>query len=189
MKMSVAAPIALFLLLLLSCTNVKEKTGHQQPAQRQLGQLAPDQQLIENIHFGMTSAAFFDYCRAMNARQLFTNSNGNQWVQFRSDTAFPAPVRWNFYPEFCEDRICKLNVLLSYEAYAPWNHRLVADSLLKDIIPVFNRWYGSGRYRSIRAHGIFKLIKIDGNRQINFWKLNEKDIQVVYTDLSVASNQ
>lgn len=145
---------------------------------------------ILEIRFGQSKADFFQYCWKMNAQKIFFNANGNQNVIFKMDSAFKSEVSWKFFPEFRNDRIVKLNAVLNYDNFAPWNSSSSADSLLKDIISVFSNWYGKSHFLVLQdSSGEKKLVKIDSNRLISIWKMNEKDIAVQFTDVTLSDNK
>ncbi|MHA4806891.1 hypothetical protein ACX0G9_02225 [Flavitalea flava] len=173
----------------VSCRPLDAQERYQALVREQLAGAERHEKLLLDLTFGMAKPDFFYYCQKMHARKLFTNANNNHSVLYQSDTTFRSTVTWRFYPEFHDARITALRAGLSYNAYSPWNRHLGADSLLKDIINVFSRWYGPDHFMVMkRKEGGNELVKVDGNRQITIYRVNDKDVEVDYTDLLQKEN-
>lgn len=90
----------------------------------------------------------------------------------------------NFYPEFNNDRISKMNILFSYQSWAPWNKKCFSDKVLPDAMDVLQKWFGSGfvdgKSEKIKS---FKAL-VNGNREIIVYLQNEKNVRVEINDLT-----
>jgi len=141
--------------------------------------------LFLGISLGMERQAFFDHCWEQNKKKLFTHGPTNQSVQYQLVDGFETPVAMRFYPTFHQDKIFEMPVTFTYEAWAPWNRRYWADSLLVDVLPVFEKWYGDGFKKLDHPTMGTVYYKIDGTRRINLFRKDDQFVQAVFTDLVV----
>ena len=56
---------------------------------------------------------------------------------YKVDSGLKYPASMNFYPDFYENKICKMRVDFQYDGWAPWNKNLYADSLLPDVVNLY----------------------------------------------------
>jgi len=79
-----------------------------------------------------------------------------------------------------------MRVIFSYDAFAPWNRRLFADSLQLDVLNLLKKWYKDRDFISISddTKGTI-FVQVDGNRRIIIGKYDDAHVKVDYTDLLV----
>ena len=95
----------------------------------------------------------------------------------------------NFYPDFHNDKIYKLRATLNYDAWAPWNKNMSADSLLHNVLNMFKTWYPGNQFIAINDEKRGTIyVKIDGNRRITVGKYDEVRVKVDYTDVAVEKS-
>ena len=137
------------------------------------------------IRLGMTGKEFFAYCWEMNKKGLFTDGRSNTAVLYRlNHNELKYPASMNFYPELNNGKINKMSVSFQYDAWAPWNKHLFADSLLPDLLNLYNKWYINGNpFIKIGEKENRIYVKVDGNRRITIRKQDDMDVKVEYTDL------
>ena len=140
--------------------------------------------LFLGISLGMERQAFYDYCWQQNKNKVFTHGPTNQSVQFQL-TELEQPVSMRFYPTFHEDKIFEMPVTFSYEAWAPWNRKYWADSLLVKMLPVFKKWYGDDFRRVDHPTMGPVYYKLDGTRRINLFQKDDQFVEAVFTDMKV----
>jgi hypothetical protein len=144
------------------------------------------------IYLGMPAKDFYMHCWELNKKGLFTDGNNNTAVLHRlNHNELKYPASMNFYPQFVDNKIVNMPVSFQYDAWAPWNKHLFADSLLPDVVNLYKKWYSSGNpfiemEDKKRMQKIY--VKVDGNRRIIIGKFNEMLVNVDYTDL-VAERQ
>jgi hypothetical protein len=167
--------ISAFSFMLIRCENLKPGTSHD----------IKNDSLFLGISLGMERKAFYDHCWEQNKKKLFTHGPTNGSVEYKLATEFEEPVMMRFYPTFQKDKIFEMPVTFTYEAWAPWNKRFSADSLLGDVLPVFEKWYGND-FKELQHHTMGVVYyKIDGKRRINLFKKDDQFVQAVFTDLKV----
>ena len=142
--------------------------------------------LFLGLSLGMDRQAFFDSCWRMNNRKMITQGPTNQNVEYIFDSLIDARVIMRFYPNFYKDKVYEMPVLFMYEAWAPWNKQYSADSLFKELVPVFKKWYGDDfQVIEHKTQGTV-YARIDGTRRINLFRKDDQYVQAVYTDLRMA---
>jgi hypothetical protein len=143
--------------------------------------------LFMGIYLGMTSKAFYSHCWDMNKKGLFTNGSNNTSVLYKIDKDLKYKASMNFYPDFYEDKVFSMWASFEYDAWAPWNKQLQADSLLPDVLKLYKKWYPEGNnFITItnKERGTI-YVKVDGNRRITIGRFDDRMVKVDYTDLLV----
>jgi hypothetical protein len=139
-----------------------------------------------DIKFGMPSKDFYLYCWNMNKKGVFTDGINNQYVLYKVPKGeLKSSASMNFYPDFYKGKIVAMRVLYQYDAWAPWNKQLFADSLMLDVLHMYQRNYKNGN-PFIHIHDDKRgdiYVKVDGNRRIIIGKNNEMVVKVDFTDL------
>jgi len=179
--------IACFICLLANgCNTVSDTERYRDLVSTELNTGVKKNSIFLDLTLGMSEKIFYDYCWKMNNKKLFFNSHDNNAVIYQVNEGLKSEATFRFTPEFYQAQLYKISVDAHYDAFAPWNHNLFADSLQKDLLRLFNNWYGHNQYLMIKNASEEKsLIRIDGNRQIRIKKMNEKDIRIEYTDLFI----
>lgn len=141
--------------------------------------------LFLGLSFGITSKQFFDQCWSLNKEQMITQGPGNNTVQYQIETGLKHPAVALFYPGFDRNGLVyEVPMTLSYEAWAPWNKHLVADSLQLDALSLLEDWYGKGFVEISHPSGKTAFAKVDGNRRISISKVDDREIKILFTDLT-----
>lgn len=144
--------------------------------------------LFLNISLGMPSKDFYLHCWNMNKKGLFEDGANNTSVLYKlPDSLMKHPTDMYFYPEFHQGKISGMWVRFQYAGWAPWNKALASDSLLPDVVQLYQRWYPAGNpFLKIEDEEKGTLyVKVDGNRRIIIGKYDDVQVKVDYTDLSV----
>ncbi|MBS1603711.1 MAG: hypothetical protein JST42_13655 [Bacteroidetes bacterium] len=143
-------------------------------------------QLIMDVHFGMTRRQFYDYCWGMHNKGIFEDGANSTAVLYplRGPGQLKQPASMNFYPVFRNDTIYKMWAQFEYDAWAPWNRSLFADSLMLDVVNLYTKWYPGNNFIKLtdpKRGTIF--VKVDGNRRIVVGRKDDAHVNVDYTDL------
>jgi len=147
---------------------------------------------VNDIFFGtslgMTSKDFYMHCWQMNKKGLFTDGMNNMSVSYKlAENELKHPATMNFYPEFHDGKIYKMWTMFQYEGWAPWNKKLGSDSLLPEVVKLYERWYPEGNPFIVvndKKKGTL-YIKVDGNRRIIIGRYDDVDVRAEYTDLNI----
>ena len=176
----------LLILALYSCQN-GGSNNYNQLVKTELAKKTRTDSLFFGIYLGMTSKAFYSHCWDLNKQGIFTNGSNNTSVLYKLKHELKAVASMNFYPDFYEDKIFSMWATIQYDAWAPWNKSLQADSLLPDVLQLYKKWYPTGNdFISIsdKDRGTI-YVKVDGNRRITIGKYNDGVVKVDYTDLLI----
>jgi hypothetical protein len=144
--------------------------------------------LFLGLRFGMTRQQFFDHCQKLHEQGLLTEGglqSGAISARYTLSNGLPHVAILNFYPDFYKDTIYKMETDLKYDAWAPWNKQLFADSLKKALVGLFEQWYGKGFVKLTDPHRGDVWLKIDGNRRIVISGINDIYVRAIFTDLTV----
>lgn len=147
--------------------------------------------LFLGLRLGMTSKEFYVHCWELNKQGIISDGELNTAVKYKLKSELKHPGAMNFYPDFYEDKIAKIRVKFSYDAWAPWNKNLIADSLMPDVLNLCKRWYPRGNEFITLNDSIRGTIhvKVDGNRRIIIGKVDEREVLVDYTDMLIEQKQ
>ena len=142
--------------------------------------------LFQGLKLGMTSKDFYTHCWQMNKKGIFFAGPGNMSVSYKLGKALKYPAYMNFFPDFAHGRIYKMRVLFGYDAFAPWNKQMFADSLELDVLGLLKKWYKDRDFIRMTdpAKGTI-FVQVDGNRRIIIGKYDEAHVKVDYTDLFI----
>ena len=174
--------LAMVLLLINSCKS--DTTKYDDLASRELATGIRKDSLFMGIRLGMTKKDFYIHCWDLNKKGIFTDGAGSMTVLYKMKSELKHPATMNFFPDFQENKIFKMRVTFRYDAFAPWNKNMMADSLRTDVLNLYKKWYGGNDFITVAdsVKGTI-FVKVDGNRRIVVGKHDEAQVKVVYTDL------
>ena len=179
---------SLALLMILVACQSSDMDQYRALIKKELNKNKKVNDIFFDISLGMTSKDFYICCWNKNKEGLFTDGPGNTSVLYQlPSTELPYNAEMNFYPEFKNDRIYKLWSKFHYKGWSPWNRHMGAESLLPEVVRLFQRWYPEGNaFITIKDPKRGTLyVKVDGNRQIVIGIFDDTDVKAEYTDLSV----
>jgi hypothetical protein len=178
--------IVITTILFSACTADSDMAKYERLVKKELARGVREDSLFLGIKLGMTSKEFYAHCWELNKKGLVTDGNGNTAVLYKLPKELSHPASMNFYPDFHNGRIHKMRVDFMYDAWAPWNKNLFADTLQIDVVKLYKKWYGENNF--IKMTDSVKgtiFIKIDANRRIIIGRYDDLHVKVDYTDLSV----
>ena len=184
MMKNIISIILLSFVLASNCTNDNfqkyETLAAKEPAS---GKRADS--LFLGIYLGMTSKQFYIHCWQLNKQGILTGDNTNAVLYHLKNSELNHDATMSFYPEFQNNKINKMAATFNYDAWAPWNKSLMADSLQKAVVKLFEKWYPAGNPFLVindKDRGTI-YVKVDGNRRITVGKFDDMKVKVDYTDL------
>ena len=179
--------VALGILLSILAISCDEQSRYQELVERELAKESRNDSLFLGYHFGMTRQEFFDHSWKLNNQKIVMQGNRTASIRYDLDH-LKYRAQKNFYPEFYDGKIYKMPVRYMYNGWAPWNRDYWADSLKKDVLADFREKYPNRFYEmshpelEVPAH-----IMVDKNKRIAIYELDNKEVVVDYTDLSVLN--
>jgi hypothetical protein len=186
MKYSITGSIVITLILAISACS--EGSDYLIMEKRELARGVRYDSLFLGLKFGMTQKEFFDHCFQLNKEGIVKEGPMNNTVEYKMPDEFPHPGRMNFYPDYDDDnRIYKMRVYFQYDAWAPWNKAEWSDSLLPEVVKLFEKWYG-GEFLKIEPEDRENVpplfAKVDGNRRIAIFRGDDMKVNAIITDLT-----
>lgn len=176
------------LFIMIACSDNGNMDKYDHLVKEELATKNRVDSIFLGIYFGMTRKNFFAHCWNMNKKGIFTDGNdglGNMFVLYKIKHDLKHPASLNFYPDFKDSTIWKMQANIRYDGWAPWNKYLYADSLLPDVLKMYKAWYPTGNDFipiSDKEKGTI-YVKVDGNRRITIGKRNDMMVNIDYTDL------
>lgn len=172
--------------LILFTTSGCKKSEYHQMVRREMAKDVRYDSLFLGINFGMSRKEFYGHCWKLNKQRLIKQGPMNLTVEY--DLELDHRVKMNFYPNFYKDRINEMPIKFQYEAWAPWNRHLFADSLQLELVKWFEHEYGEGFIKTQHPKFGNVYAKVDGNRSVVLWKVDDGIVQALIKDLSVKEN-
>lgn len=178
--------IALAVLASGGCKKISEY--HLMEA-RELASDVQNNSLFFGMYLGMPAKDFYSLCWELNKKGLIRQGASNTSVHYDIPD-FKEPAGMDFYPRFHEDKIIEMPLIFTYEAWSPWNRSLFADSLKLEVLDLMQQWYGDGflEVKNPRSLNGKSLVKVDGNRRVSIYNLNDSKVQVDIVDLRLLKS-
>ena len=185
--MKTAGGVFIILFLLMACSENNDMDKYNSLVKKELAGNKKVDSIFFGIHFGMPRKKFFAHCWEMNKKGMFKDGLNNMYVLYKLDKELKYPASMNFYPDFSDSTISKMRVIIQYDAWAPWNKHLYADSLMPDVLSMYKKWYNNGnpfiQIKDEKKGTIY--VKVDGNRRITIGKYDDVLVKIEYTDMLV----
>jgi hypothetical protein len=172
--------VSISLLLAILTAGCSLDESYQTMVERQLSSGVQNDSLFLGYHFGMTRQDFRDSSWEMNRDGILT---GLVNVEY-SFTDLGHRASMIFYPEFEDDKIVRIPVKVSYNAWAPWNEQFWPENLAKDLVQYYQDVYG-GTFRQVYIPEIEKraYVNIQGNREIRIYPFSENEVMADFINL------
>ena len=186
--MKTAGIVFIILFVMIGCSEDSPTDKYNKLVKKELESNQRVDSVFFGIHLGMTQQRFFMHCWEMNKKGIFTDGNdvtGNMTVLYKLPNELKYPASMNFYPDFQDSTIWKMRVYFHYDGWMPWNKSLGADSLLKEVIGMYKKWYPEGnsfiQIDDEKRGTVYA--KIDGNRRITIKKYDDMVVKAEYADM------
>jgi len=164
--------------------NCRPKDRYERMVREELAKGVRVDSLFLDLHLGMTDKEFYGHCWELNKQGLIRQGTSNTSVLYKMNELEDA-AEMNFYPNFYKGRIYEMPVKYNYEGWAPWNKHLSSDSLQLEILRLYKDWYGDDFMEVKHRNRGTAYIKVDGNRRITIFKMDERHVWAIFTDLLV----
>lgn len=178
--------ILLFIFLILFEVSCNQKNKYERLVNKELEKGVSHDSLFLGYHFGMDSQEFLDYSWKLNQKGVITGKT----IIVHELNHFNNNATMKFYPRFKDNQIFKMPVEISYDAWAPWNKELFADSLMLEIVDRYKKIYGENFIKTtLPENGKEAWINVKGNRRIAIFKKNDSVVQVEFLDLLAVNRE
>jgi hypothetical protein len=151
---------------------------------RELAKNIRKDSIFFGIYLGMPAKDFYTHCWELNKTGLIRQGPANTSVYYEIHD-FKHPSSMEFYPRFYDNKIIEMPVIFTYQAWSPWNKDLSADSLKVEVLDLMKKWYGDGflEIKNPKQPGSSAHVKIEGNRRVSIYNLDDSKVQVDIIDL------
>jgi hypothetical protein len=163
---------------------------------RELATGVKNDSLFFGMKFNDSKKDFFDICKELNEKELVTHGPQNKFVKYnmKSNGGDVSNIQMLFYGIFDKDgmkvfdrdkKMTGLNMRFSYSAWAPWNKNLYSSELIPVLKDTLKKWFPGNEFMTVDIKEINKktYVKIDGNRQIKMYVLDDEVVAVKIEDL------
>jgi hypothetical protein len=173
------------LLLISGCS---PKAKYDRMMKRELARGVRCDSLFMGLYLGMPEKDFYTRCWELNKKGLIKQGEGNLSVEYKMEQELKHSASMNFYPKFSDGKISEMPVKYKYAGWAPWTKDLSSEKLQLDLVKSYENIYGKGFMTvSNRFYGN-AYVKIDGNRQISIYRMDDLYVYAIFTDLLVKKD-
>ena len=149
--------------------------------------------LIFGMEIGQNKQFFFERCAELNKQKLITQGKGRYaeyLMQPKDTTKVAERIEMQFFGIFKEDKISGMNMKFSYSGWAPWNPQYQPELLMEQLKDTLTQWFPGNAFRTldIAASETPAYVKVDGNRLIRMFVINENQVAVRIEDLNQRDN-
>lgn len=190
-NMSRLVLIMMAIILFGSC-----KSEYDKLVRKELALGVKKDSLIFGIFMGETRKDFYTKCWELNKQKLVSEGSGNQTVKYleQMDSLEDPTMRkeMQFYATFDEEDIIRgMDMSYSFTTWSPWKTERHSSVLLDLLVKEYQNVYGGNEFIPIEIdNSKYKaFVKVDGNRQILMYPLNDKDVKVKIEDLNYKLKQ
>ena len=149
-----------------------------------------NEDLIFGLKMGQSQKEFFSTCWDLNKQKVISQGPKNQYVRYvLPPVEIPdetEKVEMLFYGIFDEDLVMRgLRQRLSYLGWSLWNEDYHSDRLMEKLKGYYIQKYGGNDFIEIDEglDEVTTYVKVDGNRQILMYPVDNKDVIVKIEDL------
>jgi hypothetical protein len=179
MRQQLLILVMILLAFYVSCDD--NRSEYDRLVQRELNKEVRYDSLFLGYEFGMLRQDFLNHSWNLNQQKIVT---GGVQIHYKLED-LAATATMVFYPDFKEDRVYRMPVEISYDAWAIWNREYHSDSLIVDLIDKFENDYGPGFIHTMHPDLDREAwIKVDGNRRITMYPKDDRIVRVEFLDLT-----
>ncbi len=171
----------------LEACQTKPNSEYERLVQAELSKGERQDSLFLGIHLGMTRKDFFVHCWELNKQYLLQQGPGNLSAEHLIETELRKPAYMRFYPNFIENKIYEMPVEFSYQSWSPWVKETSGDSLLPDVLRMYEKWYGQ-KFLKMELDGKKdSWVQVRGNRRLIVYRKDTSTVFAKYDDLLLTN--
>jgi hypothetical protein len=178
-------PINGVLLTLLLCSCFQ--SDYTKLVKSELGKGVRQDSLLLGIYFGETRNDFYGKCFDLNKQELATDGGGGFVEYFFKDSLVHetiTPIKFLFRPNFdSKNKLAEMILQLSYPGSTPSVPAYQSDSLGFKVEMLLKKWYRGNDFINVKLDNVDVPVKLDGNRRILIYKLDQQTVQVKIQDI------
>jgi len=176
--------LLLSLILILFINSCDNRSEYELIVANELNNSERADSLFLGYYFGMTTSDFFAHSRQLNSDGAVT---GQTTIHYSFDDLGNTVTKY-FYPSFEDDKIYRIPIEASYDGWAPWNRSFFSDSLMVDLMDLYNNQYGAEFFLTqIPDKEENVWVSVQSNRRIVLNKKDDMIVQIEFLDLTVQN--
>ncbi|PWN06694.1 hypothetical protein DDZ15_09270 [Rhodohalobacter mucosus] len=149
--------------------------------ERELSRDVQMDSLFLGYYFGMPLDEFLRHSLELNRNQVIT---GGAKIIYKPE-GLKASATMEFYPEFRDREIVRLPIDVLYDGWAPWNGHLAADSLIVDMVNLYEEQYNTSFIsHTFPGDEVTSYVDVQGNRQIKIYPIDSQKVRIEFLDLT-----
>lgn len=173
-----ALVICLFTVALTGCSN---DLSYEDWLERETASGVQNDTLFLGYYFGMERQNFRDASWEMNQQGLMS---GFTKINYPFNE-LNHRATMEFWPDFTDDKVSRIPIEVSYNAWAPWNRDFWSENLMEDLVEYYESKFET-RFRHIYVPEIEAnaFVSIEGNREIRISRINDQKVMLDFIDHS-----
>lgn len=179
--------ILIFSVLLLAVINIscESKSEYEQRLEAELTKDIRVDSLFLGYYLGMPREDFYSHSWDLNSKEIV---RGQQTVVYNI-SELKSPATMEFYPQFKNDKIYQMPVEVHYNGWAPWNQEFFSDSLMLDIVDLYEEKYDADFMKTVHPESEKEAyIDIQGNRRISIFTSDDRIVFIEFLDMTAVEN-
>lgn len=176
--------LMLLVFTIVACDNRSE---YEKLVEREMSKGIRADSLFLGIELGMTRKDFFVHCWKLNKQYMLDNGPGNLTAQYTIDDELSLPTYMRFYPNFIDNKIYEMPVEFTYTSWSPWAKETSGDSLLPDVLRMYERWYGNEFIKMEQDGKKDSWVMIEANRRLIVYRKDTSTVYARYDDLELSN--
>ena len=165
------------------------KSDYAQTVEKELASGVIHDFLFLDMSIGQTMEDFHRVCWALNKEGVISQGPGNKYAKYvllPDSTLYDNThkVEILFYGMFDRSKVMYgMDMKLEFTAWSPWNTDKHAPKLLDYMDQYYMREFGGNAFAELDIDKTKAKVKVDGNRRIVMYTVDNKQIVVKITDL------
>ena len=181
-----------YFLIVIIFTMLSCESDYSKLVKRELATGVKNDSLFFGMRFNDTRQEFFGICQELNSKKLITHGPQNRFAAYtmKPNNVDESSIQMLFYGIFDkESNMTGVNMRFSYNGWFPNNKKYYADKLIPQLKDTLQKWFPGNDFLKVDLKELNKetFIKIDGNRQIKMYVLDDKEVAVRIEDLDKKS--
>ena len=179
--------VVVFGLLITAFASCDNRSEYEKLVAQEMRSGIRKDSLFLGIHLGMTRKDFYVHCWQLNKQYLLDNGPGNLSAEYQVKDELRMPSFMRFYPNFVDNKIYEMPVEFTYQNWSPWAKETSGDSLLPDVLKMYEQWYGKKFLKMEREDKEDSWVMIDANKRLIVFRKDTSTVYVRYDDLLVTN--
>lgn len=142
-----------------------------------------------DLKVGQTKKDFYAICWTLNDQKIISQGPGNNYAKYiinENRDGDTARIEMLFYGIFDNaEKMIGMDIKSSYLSYAPWNEDSHSNQLVESLKKKYILDYPGNDFIRINLENAYgdAWVKVDANRQILMYPLDQKNVAVKIEDL------